>query len=80
MEQTLTHALLNKLKEDGFTVLFAAGQNRLQACIFVPINVEVDDFLHLTRLPEYQQDTFFTIEKALLTEEIELSKHKVIMG
>ncbi|MGK9119179.1 MULTISPECIES: hypothetical protein [Sphingobacteriaceae] len=78
MEQALTHELLNKLKEDGFTVLFAPGQHHQQSYVFIPIGVDVDEFQRLTALPDYQQDAFFTMEEALLMEESELFKHKVI--
>lgn len=80
MEQTLTHDLLNKLMNDGFTILFAAGQNIRQACTFAPISVEVDDFVKLTVHPDYQLDAFLVIEDALGMEEQVLSKHKVIIA
>ncbi|WP_134089216.1 hypothetical protein [Olivibacter sp. XZL3] len=78
MEQTLTHHLLKQLHESDFTILFAAGQNLQQPCIFVPINVDIEDFREIVALPEYQGDAFLIIEEALQLNKQKLTKHSVI--
>ncbi len=78
MEQTLTYALLEKLKEDGFTLLFAPGQAVLERKTYLPINVNVDDFLASTSLIDYSADAYLVIDDALSIDDIELNQHVVI--
>lgn len=79
MEQELSHELLSRLLNDDYTILFAAGQGNQNACVFLPINVEVGDFMESTSFIDYSGDKFLIIEDALKLLPEELSRHKVIM-
>lgn len=79
MEQVLTHTLLRYLLDNDFTVLFAAGQRDLEEYIFLPINVDVEDFLETLVLVDYSADKYLIIEEALLLPEEDLSKHRVLI-
>jgi len=79
MEQELSYELLSKLLNDDYTVLFAAGQGNQDTYVFLPINVDVGDFIESTSFIDYSGDKFLIIEDALKLSVDELSRHKVVL-
>lgn len=79
MKHNLSHSLLNYLKAEGYTILYAENQGASDTYIYTPKIWDVEEFLESSNFKNYDHHAIDLIDELLKLEDESLKEHSVIL-